>query len=226
MENKLGSGSDYTVFLNFLGVPIVDMTFNGPYGVYHSIYDDYYWMTHSGDPGFRYMTTMADVWGRMALRLANADVYPYDFALYAKRVGAFIDSLAAQPSVAGQLDVSAARDATAHWASAAAALDSALSIDARRAEQSGAQRTAARGERGDARHGTAFPQRQRDSRPPLVQARSVCAEVHVRGDGAARRAGGGGPGRLGAGARAARGRRRETRGRGSCYARCGSVSID
>lgn len=126
--NALGSGSDYTVFLNFLGVPVVEMAFDGPYGVYHSVYDDYYWMTHFGDPGFKYMTAMSEVWGRMAMRLANADVYPYDFALYADRVRGFIDSLAAQPSVAGQLDVSAARDATAHWASAAAALDSALAM--------------------------------------------------------------------------------------------------
>jgi len=124
--NALGSGSDYTVFLNFLGVPVVEMDFDGPYGVYHSVYDDYYWMTHLGDPGFKYMTAMSEVCGRMAMRLANADVYPYDFALYANRVGRFIDSLAARPSVAGQLDVTAARGATAHWASAAAALDSAL----------------------------------------------------------------------------------------------------
>ena len=126
--NALGSGSDYTVFLNFLGVPVVEMDFDGPYGVYHSVYDDYYWMAHIGDPGFKYMTAMSEVWGRMAMRLANADVYPYDFSLYAKRVGTFIDSLAAQPSVASQLDVSAARNATAQWATAAAALDSALSI--------------------------------------------------------------------------------------------------
>src|SRR5689334_14530771 len=126
--NALGSGSDYTVFLNFLGVPVVEMEFDGPYGVYHSVYDDYYWMTQIGDPGFKYMTAMSEVWGRMVMRLANADVYPYDFPLYADRVRGFIDSLVAQPSVASQLDVSAARAATAHWASAAAALDSALAI--------------------------------------------------------------------------------------------------
>ena len=96
----------------------------------------------------------------MAMRLANADVYPYDFALYAERVGTFIDSLAAQPSVAGQLDVSAARDATAHWASAAAALDSASpSRSPRRAVRRAAHGCARR--TGNARHGTAFPQRQR-----------------------------------------------------------------
>jgi N-acetylated-alpha-linked acidic dipeptidase len=198
--NALGSGSDYTVFLNFLGVPVVEMDFDGPYGVYHSVYDDYYWMTHFGDPGFKYMTAMSEVWGRMAMRLANADVYPYDFALYADRVRGFIDSLAAQPSVAGQRG-RGARQRARH--------------DTRRSEQSSAQRTSACGERGDARRRTALSQRQRDSRAPLVQARSVCAEVHLRCDGAARRAGGGGPGRLGASTRAARDRRRENRRRGS-----------
>ncbi len=124
--NALGSGSDYTVFLNFLGLPIVEMSFNGPYGVYHSIYDNAYWMEHFGDPGFRYMTTMSDVWGRMALRLANAEHYPHDFAIYANRVGGFIDALAAQPAVAGQLDFTAVRAAKAKWAAAAAVLERAL----------------------------------------------------------------------------------------------------
>ncbi len=124
--NALGSGSDYTVFLNFLGLPVVEMAFNGPYGVYHSTYDDYYWMTHFGDPGFKYMTTMAEVWGRMAMRLANADHYPQDFGLYANRVGGFIDALAAQPATAGKLDVSAIRAATARWATAAGELERAL----------------------------------------------------------------------------------------------------
>lgn len=128
--NLLGSGSDYTVFLNYLGVPIVDMAFEGPYGVYHSQYDNYYWMTRFGDPGFRYMTTMGEVWGRMALRLANADILPMDFQLYARRVGEFIDDLGAQPGVADRLDLEAARTAQQRWAQAArrleAVMDSAL----------------------------------------------------------------------------------------------------
>ena len=44
VNNRLGSGSDYTVFLNFIGVPVVDMSFTGPYGVYHSAYDNHVWM--------------------------------------------------------------------------------------------------------------------------------------------------------------------------------------
>ena len=123
--NALGSGSDYTVFLNFLGVPIVEMSFDGPYGVYHSVYDDYHWMTKFGDPGFRYMTAMADVWGRMALRLANADVYPFDFTLYADRVGGFIDNMAKAPG-AERLQWRAARSAVARWRTASVAFDSAM----------------------------------------------------------------------------------------------------
>jgi len=123
VDNELGSGSDYTVFLNFLGIPIVGMAFDGPYGVYHSQFDNYYWMTHFGDPGFRYMTAMAEVWGRMALRLANADIYPLDLKLYAARVGGFLDSLGAQPGVAEHLDLAEARAAQRSWAEAAARLE-------------------------------------------------------------------------------------------------------
>ena len=125
VENKLGSGSDYTVFLNFLGVPIADLAFSGPYGVYHSQYDDFYWMTHFGDPGFKTMTTMADVWGRLALRLANAEVLPYDFVGYADRVGEFLDELGKVPGVKKGLDLTAARAAQRSWRAAAQRLESA-----------------------------------------------------------------------------------------------------
>jgi N-acetylated-alpha-linked acidic dipeptidase len=125
--NALGSGSDYTVFLNFLGLPIVEMSFAGPYGVYHSMYDDYYWMTHFGDPGFRYMTTMSEVWGRMALRLANADVYPFDFSLYASRLGGFIDAIAKLPGVGAHVDLRSVRAAQRRWLAAGAKLESAMS---------------------------------------------------------------------------------------------------
>jgi len=138
--NALGSGSDYTVFLNFLGLPVVEMSFSGPYGVYHSAYDNYYWMTQFGDPGFKYMTVMGEVWGRMAMRLANAEHYPHDFGLYAKRVGGFIDGLAAQEGVGNRLDFTAVRAAQARWAAAADSLESGLT--AAMAAPAGAERTA------------------------------------------------------------------------------------
>jgi N-acetylated-alpha-linked acidic dipeptidase len=93
VNNRLGSGSDYTVFLNFLGVPIVDMAFDGPYGVYHSMYDNHQWVSRIGDPGFRYHTAMTRLWGVMATRMANADVLPLDYQPYAARVREFLDDV-------------------------------------------------------------------------------------------------------------------------------------
>jgi N-acetylated-alpha-linked acidic dipeptidase len=89
VNNRLGSGSDYTVFLNFLGVPVIDMAFDGPYGVYHSQYDNHQWVARIGDPGFRYHEAMTKLWGVMALRLANAEVVPLDYRPYASRIGEF-----------------------------------------------------------------------------------------------------------------------------------------
>ena len=82
----LGSGSDYTPFLQHLGIPSTDMGFGGDYGVYHSSYDSFYWMDKFGDPGFVYHVAAAQVWGTMALRLAEADGLPFDYTDYAKQI--------------------------------------------------------------------------------------------------------------------------------------------
>ena len=69
------------------------MGFDGPYGVYHSAYDDHYWVSRIGDPGFRYHTLMTQLWGTMALRLANADVLPTRFESYAPALRDFVREL-------------------------------------------------------------------------------------------------------------------------------------
>jgi N-acetylated-alpha-linked acidic dipeptidase len=92
-DTRIGSGSDHTVFLNFVGVPVLGLGFEGPYGVYHSAYDDFFWMNHFGDPGYRYHTLMSQLWGVLALRLANADLLPFDFATYAENVREFVNEL-------------------------------------------------------------------------------------------------------------------------------------
>jgi N-acetylated-alpha-linked acidic dipeptidase len=89
----LGGGSDYMVFLQHLGVPSLDMIFDGPYGVYHSVYDNFRWMDRFGDTGFRYHAAMARLWGLLALRFANADVIPFDYALYAGDIAAYLEGL-------------------------------------------------------------------------------------------------------------------------------------
>ena len=123
ISNRLGSGSDYTVFLNFLGVPVVDTSFTGPYGVYHSIYDDHLWMERFGDPGFQYHTAMARLWGVMALRLANADVLPMEYSPYARRIGEFLDELQARAAPRDRAAVAAVRPSLDRFAQAAHAVD-------------------------------------------------------------------------------------------------------
>jgi len=72
----LGSGSDYTAFIDHLGIASLDIRFvpdtGARYGVYHSVYDSFDWMDKQGDPGFKYHQTMAKVWGLLTLRLADA----------------------------------------------------------------------------------------------------------------------------------------------------------
>jgi N-acetylated-alpha-linked acidic dipeptidase len=93
-DTRIGSGSDHTVFLNFIGMPVIGLGFEGDYGVYHSAYDDFYWMNTFGDPGYKYHTLMSQLWGLTALRLANADLLPFDFATYAANIRQFVNELA------------------------------------------------------------------------------------------------------------------------------------
>ena len=88
----LGSGSDYTVFLQHLGIPSTDIGSSGPYGVYHSVFDNFAWFEKFGDPDFLYEQQMARVYGLEALRMADADVLPYDFENYGKEILAYLDA--------------------------------------------------------------------------------------------------------------------------------------
>ncbi|MGB6383835.1 MAG: M28 family metallopeptidase [Terriglobales bacterium] len=88
----LGSGSDYTVFLQHLGVPSTDISSNGEYGVYHSAFDDFNWFKKFGDPDFTYEQEMARVYGLEVLRMSSADVLPYDYETYGKEILVYLDS--------------------------------------------------------------------------------------------------------------------------------------
>jgi N-acetylated-alpha-linked acidic dipeptidase len=105
VNTRIGSGSDHTVFLNFLGIPTMGLTFVGPYGVYHSMYDDLYWMNHFGDPGYRYLALMSQLWGVVALRLANAQVLPFDFDFYGANIRQFLSELDSASHVSAHLDL-------------------------------------------------------------------------------------------------------------------------
>jgi N-acetylated-alpha-linked acidic dipeptidase len=93
VETRIGSGSDHTVFLNHLGRPVINLGFTGDYGVYHSMYDDYYWMSHIGDPSFEYHVALTRIWGIVGLRLANTDILPFDFGFNAAVLEQFLHEL-------------------------------------------------------------------------------------------------------------------------------------
>jgi N-acetylated-alpha-linked acidic dipeptidase len=84
--DALGAGSDFCSFLDYAGIPSIDTGFVGDYGVYHSLYDDLFWMKTFGDPTFEYHATLAKVLGTLALRLDQADVLPFDYAAYAAAI--------------------------------------------------------------------------------------------------------------------------------------------
>lgn len=91
----LGDGSDYTAFINHIGIPAADLGFGGEAsgGIYHSIYDDFYWYTHFGDPDFAYERAESQVMGSAVMRLADAEVLPFDFAGFAETVKRFLSSV-------------------------------------------------------------------------------------------------------------------------------------
>ena len=127
-ETRIGSGSDHTVFLNHLGIPTLGLTFNGPYGVYHSVYDSFRWMNQFGDPGYRYHTLMTRLWGVLALRLANADLLPHDFAFYGRTLDGFLDELVEGKDVS-LLALGPLREAVARFEKAGARLKAAVSAE-------------------------------------------------------------------------------------------------
>ncbi|HEY6337985.1 MAG TPA: M28 family metallopeptidase [Candidatus Sulfotelmatobacter sp.] len=92
----LGSGSDYTAFLQHLGVPSTDIGSSGSYGVYHSAFDDFAWFQKFADPDFVYEQQMARIFGLEALRMADADILPYNYEEYGKEVEAYIESARAR----------------------------------------------------------------------------------------------------------------------------------
>jgi N-acetylated-alpha-linked acidic dipeptidase len=95
--SALGSGSDYTPFLQHLGIAALNVGMGGESGggSYHSIYDSYDHYTRFIDPGFEYGATLSKVTGRLTLRLANADVLPHRFTNFVSTVDRYVDEVVA-----------------------------------------------------------------------------------------------------------------------------------
>ena len=117
----LGSGSDFTPFLQHVGVPSTDVGSGGPYGVYHSTFDDFAWYTQNADPKFVYLQEMARVFGLEALRMADSDVLPYDYLTYARAIDSYVAAAKRKASDAGltPLDFAPAAAAAGRFVAAA-----------------------------------------------------------------------------------------------------------
>jgi N-acetylated-alpha-linked acidic dipeptidase len=93
----LGSGSDFSPFIDHIGIATLNLGFGGedPSGNYHSIYDDFYWYAHFSDYDFVYGRALAQTAGIAVLRMADADIMPYEFADLAHTVVTYIDEVKA-----------------------------------------------------------------------------------------------------------------------------------
>ncbi|WP_250846768.1 M28 family metallopeptidase [Aquisphaera insulae] len=91
--HPLGSGSDFTVFLDHLGIPCADVGLGGRYGVYHSIYDNFHWMEKFGDPEFLNHATAARLYTAIMMRAASAEILPLRFTPYADALREYVDEL-------------------------------------------------------------------------------------------------------------------------------------
>jgi N-acetylated-alpha-linked acidic dipeptidase len=91
----LGSGSDYTVFLDHLGIASLNLGYGGEDGggIYHSIYDDFYWYTHFSDTDFVYGRALAQTAGTAVMRLAGAELLPYDFDDFTDTIRRYIEEV-------------------------------------------------------------------------------------------------------------------------------------
>lgn len=117
----LGSGSDFTPFFQHVGVPSTDIGSEGPYGVYHSVFDNYDWFVQNADPHFVYLEQMARVLGLEAVRMADVDVLPYDFVTYADSIALYVGGVKrkAQDAGMGGLDFGSVEAADLRFLAAA-----------------------------------------------------------------------------------------------------------
>ncbi len=89
----LGSGSDYTVFLDHLGIPAMNIGFSSDNGIYHSRYDTRWFYETYGDPGFAFGEQLSEVVALYLLRMANADVLPFDYTSTTETIDRYLDEL-------------------------------------------------------------------------------------------------------------------------------------
>jgi N-acetylated-alpha-linked acidic dipeptidase len=120
--------TDYTAFQEYLGISCIDMYFDGPYGVYHSMYDNYFRQSTIVDPGFRIGVGLSRLWGVLAWRLANTQVLPMRYSDYARAAVGYIEAAEQHAGSAEPLKLASARAAAGRWESAATEFERQLAL--------------------------------------------------------------------------------------------------
>ncbi|EHR61048.1 M28 family peptidase [Saccharomonospora cyanea] len=125
VPDRLGSGSDYTAFLDHLGIASADFGTSTPSGEYHSAYDDLHMMRNFLDPGYTYHAVAAAYAGTFALRMADSDVLPMTYSDYAAEVVRHLRALDEAQADAAVVDLRPAYDAARDWRAATRQLENA-----------------------------------------------------------------------------------------------------
>jgi N-acetylated-alpha-linked acidic dipeptidase len=125
--SAIGGGSDHEAFLFSFGTPVAEMDFSGPFGPYHSSYDTLRYATAWSDPGFVLHRTAAQLYGVLAMRLAESDALPYAFSAYVPHLRAGLARLEARAREDGRsLDLAALRSSIDAFAAVARRADDAI----------------------------------------------------------------------------------------------------
>ncbi len=142
---NLGGGSDFSGFYHHLGIPAGGIGFDGPDGIYHSMYDSYDWMTRFGDPGYKAHRSGAQLVAVILGRLANSDLLPLDYANFGTEMTALVaqlDSGIAKKQWTASVSTQALKDALDRFTAVARAYgtarDNALragSVDSSKAQR-------------------------------------------------------------------------------------------
>jgi len=112
---EIVGATDYTAFQENIGMSCIDMSFDGPYGVYHSMYDNYFWMSRIGDPGFRYNAACSQFLALILWRLANADILPMNYSSYAGSALAAIEAIEESTEAPKKISLERAKKAAGRW---------------------------------------------------------------------------------------------------------------
>lgn len=125
--DALGSGSDYTSFLQHLGIASLNFGFgdeNGAGGIYHSAYDSYYWYSHFSDVNFVYERTLSLFTGMALMRLSGADLAPFEFTRLASTLSLYADELEKLDKGDHKIDLTGLRDQIREFKKASGAFES------------------------------------------------------------------------------------------------------